>query len=70
MTQYILAGFIRQYMLYMTKAYNSFVAEKIDEFSSGENPLNCVSGIREFCYVVLIVSLLVVSLRNTSPQLT
>ena len=46
------------------------VAEKIDEFSSAENPPNCVGGIREFCYVILIVSRLVVSLRNTSPQLT
>jgi hypothetical protein len=46
------------------------VTEKIDEFSSAENPPNCVGGIREFCYVILIVSRLEISLRNTSPQLT
>jgi hypothetical protein len=46
------------------------VAEKIDEFSMAANPPNCVGRIREFCYFILIVSRLVVSLRNTSPQLT
>jgi hypothetical protein len=46
------------------------VAEKIDEFSSAENPPNCAGGIREFCYVTFIVGRFLVSLRNTSTQLT
>ncbi len=45
------------------------VAEKIDEISSAENPPNCVGGIREFCYVIVILGRFVASLRNTSPQL-
>jgi hypothetical protein len=46
------------------------VAEKIDEISNAESPPNCVEGIREFCYMILILSRFVASLRNTSPQLT
>ncbi len=46
------------------------VAEKIDEISNAESPPNSVEGIREFCYMIFILSRFVASLRNTSPQLT
>jgi hypothetical protein len=46
------------------------VAEQIDEFINVKNPPNCVGGIRVFIRASFSVSLLLVSLRNTSIQFT
>ncbi len=52
------------------RIYVTNVAEQIDEFMNVENPPNCVGEIRVFSRASFLVSLLLVSLRNTSTQFT
>jgi hypothetical protein len=49
--------------------YVSFVAAQMYEFSYTENPPNCVGGIRELFYCLVIASLLLALLLNTSRSL-
>jgi hypothetical protein len=46
------------------------VAAQMYEYSYTENPPNCVGGIRELFYCLLIVSLLLALLLNTSRSFT
>ncbi len=47
----------------------SIVVAQMYEFSYTENPPNCVGGIRELFYCLVIVSLLLALLLNTSRSL-
>ncbi len=48
----------------------SIVAAQMYEYSVTENPPNCVGGIRELIYYILIVSLVLALLLNTSRSFT
>ncbi len=55
--------------LYSLMVNNSTVAAQMYEFSYTENPPNCVGGIRELFYCLVIASLLLALLLNTSRSL-
>jgi hypothetical protein len=58
-------GFIGTYIFYKLLMCHT-VAAQMYEFSYTENPPNCVGGIREVFYCLVIASLLLALLLNTS----